>query len=54
MLDYVEYDRSELVTRVEATADACVTRGEITIEEAQLLLKRYEQALEETTYLSRE
>jgi arginine decarboxylase len=54
VLDYVEYDRAELVSRVGETAKAAVARGELGNEEAQLLLKRYEQALEETTYLSRE
>jgi arginine decarboxylase len=54
VLDYVEYDRAELVSRVEETAKAAVARGELGHEEAQHLLKRYEQALEETTYLSRE
>jgi arginine decarboxylase len=54
VLDYVEYDRAELVSRVEETAKNAVARGELTDAEAQSLLKRYEQALEETTYLSRE
>ncbi|RIL01509.1 MAG: arginine decarboxylase [Proteobacteria bacterium] len=54
VLDYVEYEGAELVAKVEQTANALVERGELSHEEAQLLLKRYEQALEETTYLSRE
>jgi arginine decarboxylase len=53
VLDYVEYDKDELVARVAETAAAAVTRGELSHEEAQHLQKRYEAALEETTYLSR-
>jgi arginine decarboxylase len=54
VLDYVEYDRAELVAKVEETANAALERGDLSHEEAQLLLKRYEAALEETTYLARE
>ena len=54
VLDYVEYDRTELLAKVAEAADAAVDRGELPSEEAQILLKRYEAALEETTYLSRE
>ena len=54
VLDYVEYDKDELVARVAETASSLVERGELSHEESQLLLKRYEASLEETTYLSRE
>ena len=54
VLDYVEYDRGELVAGVQETANAAIERGDLSHEESQLLLKRYEAALEETTYLSRE
>jgi arginine decarboxylase len=54
VLDYVEYDRAELLTKVAEAAEAAADRGELPREEAQILLKRYEAALEETTYLSRE
>ena len=54
VLEYVEYDRDGLVALVKATIDRVAERGEIPLEEASRMLKRYEQALEETTYLSRE
>jgi len=54
VLDYVEYDHAELIAKVAETAEAAVERGELPREEAQLLLKRYQASLEETTYLSRE
>jgi arginine decarboxylase len=54
VLEYVEYDRDPLVAQVKATIDHALERGEISLEESGRLLKRYEQALEETSYLSRE
>jgi arginine decarboxylase len=54
VLDYVEYDRDSLVAQVKATVERLQERDELTLDEAGRLLKRYEQALEETTYLSRE
>ena len=50
----MQYDRADLIEKVAETAEAAVDRGELPREEAQILLKRYEAALEETTYLSRE
>ncbi|MEB2345432.1 MAG: biosynthetic arginine decarboxylase [Deltaproteobacteria bacterium] len=54
VLDYVEYDRDTLVAQVQATIDRAIERDELPLEEGSRLRKRYEQALEETTYLSRE
>jgi arginine decarboxylase len=54
VLEYVEYDRDSLVAQVKATIDRALEHGELELEEGSRLLKRYEQALEETTYLSRE
>jgi arginine decarboxylase len=54
VLEYVEYDRDSLVAQVRATIDRACEQGELSLEESSRLLKRYEQALEETTYLSRE
>jgi len=54
VLEYVEYDRDSLVAQVKGTIDRLLERDELTMDEAGRLLKRYEQALEETTYLARE
>jgi hypothetical protein len=43
-----------LVAAVQAAVAAALERGDLGQEESTQLLKRYEQALEETTYLSRE
>ena len=54
VLDYVEYDHDELVGRVQTAINAALERGVLTPEEAATLLHRYEDALEETTYLTRD
>jgi len=54
VLEYVEYDHDSLVAQVKATIDRLLERDQLTLDEAGRLLKRYEQALEETTYLARE
>jgi arginine decarboxylase len=54
VLDYVEYDRKDLVEKVRQTTETALRRGEITIEESTRLRRRYLQALEEYTYLSRD
>jgi arginine decarboxylase len=54
VLDYVEYDRAELVAKVAEATKIALERGDLSQEESQHLLKRYEQSLEETTYLSRD
>jgi arginine decarboxylase len=54
VLNYVQYDRRELVEKVRRTIESALRRGEITLEESARLRKRYEQGLREYTYLSRE
>jgi arginine decarboxylase-like protein len=54
VLDYVEYDRGDLVGRVQTAISIAEERGDLTPEESEQLLQRYEAALEETTYLSRD
>jgi arginine decarboxylase len=54
VLDYVEYDRKDLVEKVRQTTETALRRGDITIEESTRLRRRYLQALEEYTYLSRD
>jgi arginine decarboxylase len=53
VLDYVEYDRRELIEKVRQTTEVALRRGEITIEESTRLRKRYLQGLDEYTYLTR-
>jgi arginine decarboxylase len=54
VLDYVEYDRADLVACVQTAIEVARERGDLSPEESQALLQRYEDALEETTYLSRD
>jgi arginine decarboxylase len=54
VLDYVEYDRKDLIEKVRQTTETALRRGDITIEESTRLRRRYLQALEEYTYLSRD
>jgi arginine decarboxylase len=54
VLDYVEYDRKDLIEKVRQTTETALRRGEITIEESTRLRRRYLQGLEEYTYLSRD
>ena len=49
VLDYVEYDRKDLIEKVRQTTETALRRGEITIEESTRLRKRYLQGLEEYT-----
>ena len=53
VLDYVEYDRRELIEKVRQTTEVALRRGDITIEESTRLRKRYLQGLDEYTYLTR-
>jgi arginine decarboxylase len=54
VLDYVEYDRKDLIEKVRQTTETALRRGEITIEESTRLRRRYLQGLEEYTYLTRD
>jgi arginine decarboxylase len=53
VLAYVQYDRRALVEKVRRTIEAALRRGQISLEESARLRKRYEQGLQEYTYLSR-
>ena len=54
VLSYVQYDRGQLVEKVRRTIEASLRAGEITLEESARLRKRYEQGLQEYTYLVRD
>ncbi len=54
VLAYVQYDRRALVEKVRRTIEAALRRGQISLEESARLRKRYEQGLQEYTYLSRD
>ena len=53
VLSYVQYDRGQLVEKVRRTIEAALRTGTISLEESARLRKRYEQGLQEYTYLSR-
>ena len=52
VLSYVQYDRSHLIEKVRRAIEAALRLGNITLEESARLRKRYEQGLQEYTYLS--
>jgi arginine decarboxylase len=54
VLSYVQYDRRGLTERVRRTIEDALRRGDITLEEAALLRRRYDQGLSGYTYLDRE
>jgi arginine decarboxylase-like protein len=54
VLSYVQYDRGQLVEKVRRTIEAALRTGEISLEESARLRKRYEQGLQEYTYLVRD
>ena len=54
VLSYVQYDRSALVEKVRQTIEAALRKNAITIEDSARLRKRYEQGLQEYTYLTRD
>jgi arginine decarboxylase-like protein len=54
VLAYVQYDRSRLIEEVRRTIETAHHAGQITLEESARLRKRYEQGLQEYTYLIRE
>jgi len=53
VLEYVEYDRRELIEKVRQTTELALRRGDISIEEATRLRRRYLQGLDDYTYLTR-
>src|SRR5258706_366608 len=54
VLAYVQYDRRALVEKVRRTIEVALRKGEMSSEESARLVKRYEQGLQEYTYLSRD
>ena len=54
VLQYVQYESRPLVEKVRQTVEAALRRGQITLEESARLRRRYQQGLEEYTYLSRD
>ncbi len=54
VLRYVQYEKGSLVEKVRRTTEAALRNGQITLEESARLRRRYEQGLQEYTYLSRD
>ncbi len=54
VLQYVQYERRPLIEKVRQTVESALRRGQITLEESARLRRRYQQGLEEYTYLSRD
>jgi arginine decarboxylase len=54
VLSYVQYDRRALIEKVRVTIEEAARRGAITLEESARLRRRYEQGLQEYTYLARD
>jgi arginine decarboxylase len=50
-LSYVQYDADDLLESIRNQAELALQEGKITLQEAQLLLKNYEQSLSSYTYL---
>lgn len=54
VLSYVQYDKRALSERVRKTVEQAFRAGRISLEESALLRRRYEQGINEYTYLSGE
>jgi len=54
VLEYVQYDRRNLIESVRRTIEHSLRLGRISIEESAHLRRRFEQGLDEYTYLSPE
>ncbi len=52
VLDYVAFDRRDLVARVRAACEHALWHGRMTANETALLLRRYEDGLNAYTYLT--
>jgi arginine decarboxylase len=52
VLDYVQYDQAVLKEKVRRLSEVALRRGDITLEEATRLRRRYEEGLWEYTYLN--
>ena len=51
VLEYVEYNKTELIRRVRRAAEKALRKGEITLNESKALMAAYQQGLEGYTYL---
>ncbi len=51
VLGYVQYDAADLLENIRNQSEQALQEGRITLQEAQLLLKTYEQSLSSYTYL---
>src|SRR5690606_8867073 len=54
VLEYVSYDRDDLVARVRRATERALRAGRMTFEDSRTLLRVYEQGLAGYTYLERE
>lgn len=54
VLQYVEYQRSELLERIRKAAESSILKGTLSRPEARLLLQHYERGLSSYTYLTEE
>ena len=54
VLHYVQYERRTLIEKVRRTIEEALREGRISLEESARLRRRYQQGLEEYTYLSRD
>jgi arginine decarboxylase len=51
VLSYVQYDRRDLQERVRRAVERALRKGDLSLEESQLVRRRYEQSLLANTYL---
>jgi len=54
VLHYVQYERRALIEKVRRTIEVALRQERISLEESARLRRRYQQGLEEYTYLSRD
>jgi arginine decarboxylase len=54
VLRYVQYEPKRLVEKVRRTIELALRRGDISLEESALLRRRYEQGLQDYTYLAKD
>jgi arginine decarboxylase len=54
VLEYVEYQKPELLERVRKATESGILKGSISRQEARLLLEHYERGLSSYTYLTEE
>jgi hypothetical protein len=54
VLQYVEYQRADLLERVRKATESSILKGTISRSEARLLLEHYERGLSSYTYLTEE